>query len=141
MSKYLLCAASVGLIGLMVTAAPAAPVTWSGGMARDIAAAAAESKDAPLCSSAGAAAGAVAVSAAVPGVVAAALPGAAASALRRLADGRLLLNQHPPTEQFQRVQSIVWQIGQRYLLVQMLDWTCRVSCYEQAVPVTRWREL
>jgi hypothetical protein len=48
MNKCLLYIAPIALIGLMATQASAAPATWSDSMARDIAAAMAESTDAPL---------------------------------------------------------------------------------------------
>src|SRR3954470_6811846 len=48
MTKYLLYMASTALVGLMATQASAAPVAWGGSMARNIAAATADAKDAPL---------------------------------------------------------------------------------------------
>jgi len=48
MKKYLLYLAPIALIGLAATEAPAAPVTWSGSMGRNIAATAPEETGAPL---------------------------------------------------------------------------------------------
>ena len=48
MTKCLLFMAPIALIGLMATEAPAVPAAWSGSMARNIAAATADAKDAPL---------------------------------------------------------------------------------------------
>src|SRR5438874_9087310 len=48
MTKYLLYMASTALVGLMATQTSAAPVAWGGSMARNIAAATADAKDAPL---------------------------------------------------------------------------------------------
>src|SRR5262249_14691515 len=47
MTKCLLYIAPIALIGLMATAAPAVPAAWSGGMARKIAVATADAKEAP----------------------------------------------------------------------------------------------
>src|SRR5215468_6368737 len=48
MTKCLLYLTPFALVGLMATAAPAAPAAWSGSMAGNIAAATADAKDAPL---------------------------------------------------------------------------------------------
>src|SRR4029077_8277976 len=48
MTKSLLYVAPIAFIGLMATQASAAPVAWSGSMARAIAGATAEQSDAPL---------------------------------------------------------------------------------------------
>ena len=48
MTKCLLYMAPIALIGLMATEARAVPAVWSGSMARDIAAATADAKAAPL---------------------------------------------------------------------------------------------
>ena len=75
MTKCLLYMAPIALIGLMATEAPAVPAVWSGGMARNIAAATADAKDAPLLLVRGAAVAVVVVSAvAVAAVIAAGPP-------------------------------------------------------------------
>jgi hypothetical protein len=48
MTKCFLYLAPIALIGLMATDAPAVPAVWSGSMARNIAVATADAKDAPL---------------------------------------------------------------------------------------------
>src|SRR2546423_9878819 len=48
MTKCLLYIASTALVGLMATQASAVPVAWSGSMVRNISAATADAKDAPL---------------------------------------------------------------------------------------------
>ncbi|HEU0157302.1 MAG TPA: hypothetical protein VFQ82_14610, partial [Stellaceae bacterium] len=48
MTRYLVYMAPVVLIGLLAREAPAAAAVWSGGVARDLAAATADAKDAPL---------------------------------------------------------------------------------------------
>src|SRR6516165_6648972 len=48
MTKWVLYMAPIALIGLMATEARAVPAVWSGGIARNIAAATADAKDAPL---------------------------------------------------------------------------------------------
>jgi len=75
MTKCLLYMAPIALIGLMATKAPAVPPVWSGSMARNISAATADAKDAPLLLVRGAAVAVVVVSAvAVAAVIAAGPP-------------------------------------------------------------------